>query len=187
MKRVIVGLGCLLAVVFFAGQAVASTVIDFNDGSLELPMVVDGYLILSPLDAPEDRIVYDPATGEGYLEAGFWVGVERLDGNAFVLGGFDGRSPSGTIAVWTEEHQVAFAVGTDSFQPAVAPTEGWDPNESFFSLSFWAGDVDNLELREKILIPKPPIDRTSAVPLPGAVWLLGAGISVLLATNRRRK
>lgn len=182
MKKLVVVAVIMAFFAVFCPAVVMAYVITFDDAAGLLPYEAGEYVVYSPLDAPEDRIVYDPATGEGYLEAGFWVGIERIDGGAFVLGGFDGRSPSGIMEVWTEEHQASFAVGTDSFQPAVAPSEDWDPNESFFSLSFWAGDIDNLELASKTLIPKP----TPSVPIPGAVWLLGAGLSGIAAYRRKR-
>ncbi|HBO16794.1 MAG: hypothetical protein UR69_C0001G0241 [Candidatus Moranbacteria bacterium GW2011_GWE2_35_2-] len=175
-KSIIIVVFSVVAVFSFFGQSMAATTIGF-DGSEELPLTTDGYWVFSPLDAPEDVIME-----EGYLHVGCWVGIERLDGGAFTLKSFTSMSPDGEIEVWADTKRGVFSVGTNSFQPAVPPP-GWDMEESMFFLSFWAtGDIDNVELASKTLIPKP-----LPTPVPSAFWLLSAGLGGIAACRRRRK
>lgn len=177
MKKLVVVLAGAVFFMAFCQSAVMAYVITF-DAAVGLPYEDGEYIVYSPFGEPGDTI------NEGYLVIDSWVVVERIDGAPFRMVGFEGRSSTGEVSLFSDESggTFDFLVGTDSFQSAIPPAE-WDVNESFTFLSFWGiGEVDNLELASKTLIPKP----TPSVPIPGAVWLLGAGISGIAAYRRKR-
>jgi hypothetical protein len=175
MKKIMAVIMLLLGF-FICGQVSASSVIDFEGENLRMPYISGEYVLYSFPGIEVESI------GEGYLSMGFCVTIERLDGEAFRILGFDGRSLIGEIVVTNESRSGSFTIGTDTFQSAI-PSIGWDMNESSSFFSFLGvADIDNIELAEKVLIPKP-----DPVPLPGAIWMMGAGLSGIAAYRRRRR